>query len=892
MSDAIRTTHYDAQGKSSVQRCGGFTVAPFAARMGDVKLPLRWWLRFSLLLCLPASLHAGGSGLNVVVVVNQNKTNSLELGNYYCEKRQVPPQNLLRINWSGESVIWTKTEFESTLAGPLRAALANRRLTNQIDLVLLSMDIPYKVANAASGVGNDFNSTTSTLFYGFKDNPSDPEVSCTLPDESSNPYAGSEDIFRNVAPGTSSTNFLAMMLTSTTLAQAKLVVDRAVASDSSFPTQTVYLSKSDDAARNIRYQLFDNAIFNTRLRDNYAMARTNSIWQPPPLLPSNMLGYQDGLYQFLINPDSLVLGALADSLTSYGGKILEPTDHTTLLAFINAGAVGSYGTVVEPCAYLVKFPSPQNYFYQSRGFNVVEGYYQSITNPYQGVLVGEPLAAPFAHPASGSWNNLPVNALLSGTTNLSVQFIAADAKHPVQRMDLFLDGLFIQTVTNLPPRQNNVLYVTLPGRTNMSYTVPSGATIKSVAADVTSVLNNAANKNFTGVNAFAHGDRIELQSFDATRTGEQTFLIVSNHIGTAAALTTFIHAARTNFLDSIAWGIRPFSISGIVVPGVFFNLTVTKTNGTQVTVGVTNSSSNATLPEFIQQFMNAINATALLQDAEGLSAEDLTQENSMSWKFNLRARNRGFDAAQIQVLVTGSFAITPPGMQKLDGNLTDLQPRNHLYVTAGATNLNFNFPFNTTTQADGFHEVTAVVYEGSHVRTQKRVSQNVRIQNTPLGATFTSLVGGTNTAIEATLQFSVVANTNTISRIELFSTGGLLATTNQASATFSVMGTNIGVGLHPFYAVVTRDDGKQYRTETKWIRLVGAEAPFLLSITTPPPTIAWPASAGRRYDVLGTTNISDAFLLRDTVVPSNSVGQWTETKVDSPQRFYRVRVSP
>ena len=48
-----------------------------------------------LLFCaLAVRLWAGGSGLNVVVVVNQNSTNSVQLGNYYCEKRQVPPQNL------------------------------------------------------------------------------------------------------------------------------------------------------------------------------------------------------------------------------------------------------------------------------------------------------------------------------------------------------------------------------------------------------------------------------------------------------------------------------------------------------------------------------------------------------------------------------------------------------------------------------------------------------------------------------------------------------------------------------------------------------------------------------------------------------------------------------
>src|SRR5205823_8773402 len=144
----------------------------------------------------------------------------------------------------------------------------------------------------------------------------------------------------------------------------------------------------------------------------------------------------------------------ADNLTSYGGLIFVNSGHLSILSLLAAGASGSYGTVTEPCNYLEKFPSPQNYFYQSRGFSLAECYYQSVTNPYQGLLVGEPLAAPFAQPPLANWNNLPPNALLSGTTNLAFQANAADASRPVQQVDLFLDGLWLKTVTNIPPARS------------------------------------------------------------------------------------------------------------------------------------------------------------------------------------------------------------------------------------------------------------------------------------------------------------------------------------------------------------------------------------------------------------------------------------------------------
>jgi hypothetical protein len=88
--------------------------------------------------------------------------------------------------------------------------------------------------------------------------------------------------------------------------------------------------------------------------------------------------------------------------------------------------------------------------------------------------------------------------------------------------------------------------------------------------------------------------------------------------------------------------------------------------------------------------------------------------------------------------------------------------------------------------------------------------------------------------------------------------------------------------------VVTRSDGKQYRTETKWIRIGGAEPPFWLTMTAPPLAITWPATAGRLYQVLNATNVTDTFQLRDSVTPSNFAGLWTETITGAPHQFYRI----
>ncbi|HWI58611.1 MAG TPA: TIGR03790 family protein, partial [Bacillota bacterium] len=494
------------------------------------------------------TVWGGGSGLNVIVVVNQNSPNSVQLGNDYCEQRGVPPQNVLRMTgWSGGAISWSRTDFENRLLNPLLGMLASRGLTNQAEVVLLSMDIPYRVVD-----GGSQNSTTSALFYGFKADTAPPEAglpwSCSLPAASSNSYAFSELPWRQSAPNTASTNsFLAMMLTDNTLAQAEQILRNGVVSDSSFPTQAVYLAKTSDVARNVRYGEFDEAIFSRRVLGDSSMVWVNT----DATSFTNLRGLLTGLANLSLPTNALVPGAMGDSLTSYAGDLFEATGQTSLLAFLNAGAAGSYGTVVEPCNYTEKFPHPLDYFYQRRGFCLAEAYYQSLRNPYQGLLVGEPLAAPFARRGAAAWNSLTNGQVLSGLATLDLSFFSAASNLPVGQVDLFIDGTFYQTLTNLPPASGNGLSVVLNGVT-VSYTVPMNATVASVTRALAGALN--VQTNSTRVQAYAAGDRVELQSLDVATPGSQVTLSAGSVPGALGQVTTWLTAAQPVFLDTVATG--------------------------------------------------------------------------------------------------------------------------------------------------------------------------------------------------------------------------------------------------------------------------------------------------------------------------------------------------
>jgi uncharacterized protein (TIGR03790 family) len=834
---------------------------------------------------------AAGSGLNVVVVVNQNSSNSLQLANAYCERRAVPPQNVFRMTgWTGGNLLWSCAEFETNLRDPLLAMVASRGLAHQADYVLLSMDIPFSVAD-----GDSVNSTTSALFYGFKFNssaaPGLPDT-CSLPDSSSNSYCYSEQPFRAAPPDTAPTNsFLAMMLTDTTLAGAQAILDRGAASDSTFPTQAVYLAKTSDAVRNVRYVTFDNAVFDGRVLGDYSLVRLTTDGTGF----TNLLGLETGLASESLPTNAFAPGALADTLTSYAGLIFgDNLGQTPLLAFLNAGAAGSYGTVTEPCNYLQKFPDPLDYIYQLRGFSLAEAYYQSVQNPFEGLMVGEPLSAPFARPGTADWSSLTNGVVVRGQQPLSVVFFAAATNLPFGAADLFVDGTFLETVTNLLPAAGNLVTITLNGFT-VNYTVPTNATVASVAAELADALNGQT--NVTQVQAHPYGDRLELDSLDLTSAGSNLLLSVSATAGSAPNLTTLVTAARPAFLDTIASGDHYVLVSNTPAVGDWLQLTVTKTNGIAFNFAATNTSAGATIGQLVESLLGQLSAEPALQLADGvysLDYFDYAAYGQPAAEFYLYAGSPGWPAAQIQVMLAASsnLVVVPAGVSRLDDNLSDLQPRNHLLVRSGALALPLDFTLNTTALPDGFHRLTAVAYEGSSVRTQTAISRDVCVQNTALAATFTLLAGGANTDLGATLGFSVVANTNPVNTIELFSTGGSLSVvSNQAAAAFSVAGTNLGLGLHPFYAVVTASGGAQYRTETKWIRLLGPEPPFTVSIASPPVALSWPATAGRSYDVLSSTNLQGLFQVQTSLIPSNGTAVWADPNAASSPRFYRVRTS-
>jgi uncharacterized protein (TIGR03790 family) len=182
-----------------------------------------------------------------------------------------------------------------------------------------------------------------------------------------------------------------MLIAARSFDAARELIDRGAAADGSAPRGTAYLLDTSDSRRNQR-------------ADTYGFARgLAGDGLAVQVVKSDVLkGRTDVVFYFTgvmrvadLRSNRFLPGALADHLTSAGG-VLSGSDQMSSLDWLEAGAVASYGTVVEPCNFPGKFPNiPVVMRHYLNGETAVEAYWKSVLMPSQGLFVGDPLAAPF-----------------------------------------------------------------------------------------------------------------------------------------------------------------------------------------------------------------------------------------------------------------------------------------------------------------------------------------------------------------------------------------------------------------------------------------------------------------------------------------------------------------
>ncbi len=308
------------------------------------------------------------------VLVNLRDPQSVAVAAAFVDARGIPPDNVVELDFpAGESTL------EPVDFGLLRQQVENAA-SETVEAWAVTWTFPFRVGCM---------SITSALAFGYDAQWCHSGAGCGV--------TAASPLFdhRTRAPHTELGVRPAMMLAAPSVAQAQALIERGVRSDGTRPPGTGYLIKTSDTDRNVRFPMMAEASAEWSHDDTLAVL----YYAPAGDIIENVtdvmfyftgLTHVGGLQTLAFPP-----GAVADHLTSFGGD-LHGVGQMTALAWLEAGATASFGTVREPCNYTQKFPDPRLLLrYYVHGETVIEAYWKAVAWPGEGLFVGEPLAKPW-----------------------------------------------------------------------------------------------------------------------------------------------------------------------------------------------------------------------------------------------------------------------------------------------------------------------------------------------------------------------------------------------------------------------------------------------------------------------------------------------------------------
>jgi len=305
---------------------------------------------------------------DVAVIVNDSDPLSREIAAYYQSRRGIPDANMIHVRFDAGRPAMTRDEFARV------KAQVDRQTPQSVQAFALTWAAPYRV---------DCMSITSAFAFGFNEAYCAHGCSATK----MSPYYNSASL----APYRDFKLRPAMALAGVKFQNVKALIDRGIAADDTYPSGTGYLVSTADKERNVRAAVFPRIIAAARDWVRLQLINENFITDK-----KDVLFYFTGLAH-VPGLDSLQFlpGAMADHLTSTGGQLTD-SGQMSSLRWLETGATGSYGTVVEPCNFPGKFPNPALAIaWYLQGASLIEAYWKSVAWPGQGIFIGEPLADPF-----------------------------------------------------------------------------------------------------------------------------------------------------------------------------------------------------------------------------------------------------------------------------------------------------------------------------------------------------------------------------------------------------------------------------------------------------------------------------------------------------------------
>lgn len=422
---------------------------------------MRWFAPVLLaalgLVALPSIAQAVPGPATTAVVANADVPESVALAQLYAAERGVPAQQVCLLSLPLETDIDLAT-YRSSLLEPLEACLADGGVSERIEAVLLIRGVPLRVRIPDGGSGR-LVSLAAALGTWRSTEAGAPLLGqapgATLTCSGGTPCYGARvrNAFRfgPFEPGWTRTSgdvvhapMLVTMLHGRSHADAEGMLRSALIADSatSSPLGQFLLMDGRDAARAALDGEYDGV--ESALRERAFTDIGRETFQSD-LTGRTLAAFVTGTASLgtTIEGNDFVPGSIVDNLTSFGAvpQNFEETGESqvSIARWVAKGVAGAHGTTAEPLAN--SFPSRFFLLDYFDGSTLAEAYLRRMPFVYwQNVVLGDPMAAPYAARPDVSVDGIVDEGTLDGATE--IVFSATDrlARGPVS-LSFYVDGI-------------------------------------------------------------------------------------------------------------------------------------------------------------------------------------------------------------------------------------------------------------------------------------------------------------------------------------------------------------------------------------------------------------------------------------------------------------------
>ncbi len=383
----------------------------YTKRSAKILLAARFILVSIFLVCTISSNALGLEPKQVLVIVNDNVSDSRLIGNYYIKRRNVPDGNVFHISCPSKEEI-PRSVFEAKIEGPLRKHLCSGRSkgpSGAIKCILLTYGVPLRIKQEKK---MDKGSKTPLKFANSCASV-DSEL-MTLCDYGSYPLKGWIPnpllVSARNKPSTSIQKdriFMVSRIDGPDIETAKRIIDDAIYAEKNGLCgrgclDCRYSSTERRSRANDAYSIFDGMILK-------AGQFLNSRGIPTVINQSDKLFEKGecekcalycGWYSLsrYVDTCSWAKGAIAYHVASSECVSLHGKNNQWCRMLLKKGACVTIGPVAEP--YLQTFPYPELFFrlLLDNALCVARAYLLSLPAlSWKMILVADPLYRPFIH---------------------------------------------------------------------------------------------------------------------------------------------------------------------------------------------------------------------------------------------------------------------------------------------------------------------------------------------------------------------------------------------------------------------------------------------------------------------------------------------------------------